>query len=321
MKIYNPIVFVCAVSMLIACTEAKKDDTEPPYKFKAKVVYQDSPKCACAQSKMAYLTNTDPQNDIFTKYTVTTRLASNPSTTHKDNAVIAVNGIKELGCTKETNGQNICSLETSWEVNDTAPLIYTLNKSNIKGLSTPFFTYDNKSCVLLCNSKSDCYSFGPKAAQYAAPLVALVVAGQSKTDKTVTANEILKEYNKKPTDNVCDRGDITIKAGEIKNTSSSGCTIEAKRDDTNGLNVPLSLTLPKIITAQNTPLNSGEVLPLSNAQEIFFSDGQLAPSFGFSGPDAEDLNNSYGGAIRSITKIDDTIYVANTNGCVSMKVK
>jgi hypothetical protein len=319
-------VFIClyVISSLAACSSTKEDSAEPPHKYDAKVAYKkagEDARCSCDRSQMAFLTNTDPKNDVFVKYEIKTKLGGNPSVTHLDNAVIAKEGIHELGCTKVTNGALVCSQENSWAVTQTSALVYTASKSGVKGLSSPFFTYDNQSCVALCNSKTECYSFGPKAAHLAAPLIALVEAGQSPTDKTITAEEILKEYNLKPEDNLCHRGEVSIKSGTIRNDSVAGCVVESKKDEANGIYVPLSLNLPPKIEAQNTPSNLGEVFPLSNAQEVFFSDGRLSPTFGFAGANAADMNELYGGAIKSITKINDTVYIANTNGCVSIRMK
>lgn len=329
------VLLLTCLSILSACRSVP---IAPIYVEKVKLEYsnpqpdpQADPACTCDQSRAAYLHNYDLDNDRHAEIIVTVKLDNQPPAPFS-RGVFVPRGAGEsgkppifLGCTINKNGNpGVCSQLNTYRKAGESTLRQSANLPGSTLTDEVWFMNNAQTCNELCKHSGSCYQLGVQAAPLAVPFLALLDAAHNSS--TITKSDILKKYNLQPSDDKCNRTDITFLNEKVLN-KGDGCEIRVSDyEGSPSLADNVMVYMPPDVIG--SPQNPHKVLPQheirASDQIIKFEDSSNAPAFGFKEDIIDNrypLTGLYGGAVRSASRLDDFLILANTNGCMRIKLK
>jgi hypothetical protein len=241
--------------------------------------------------------------------------------------VLPPSGSLFLGCSiasVTTTGPKECTRENRFELKNEVVIRAAAGQGIAYKDMGAVFANDIAACVRSCSGPAPdghCLALGKSAAGLVVPLLPLIDSA-SQSDQVIAKTEIMKKYNLSASDDKCERGDVQVKGGIITNSAKDSCTISLSSYSSVVLPANITMFLPGEVKAQALSGIQSTSSALSKSPQLRFDLDASPPQMLFKSQDnMTDLTNTFGGFIQAAQKIDDTVVLATSNGCVSVDLK
>jgi hypothetical protein len=358
-RIFLIIVAASAFSV-VACTSAKKSPNipgqpsppppPPPPKFMTKLVTEkpgQDPRCGCGLSRATSLVSTDKDHSRYVKmrtslYNIDLPEGSPPYDTFDKDYVLEPTGAQFMGCSIQSmNSVPQCKTRAEWSIIDET-VVWNVaefgekERTQFQGYGTLILN-DMKSCDVICAADSAdvrCLRLGHDAAPLLSPFIPLLKAANEKPGTVISKADSLKAYGLDASSDQCRRGDILVGQDKIENVGPTddkelkdGCRVDFNSYSENKIPNNMATHLDSRVSylKSKVPFTS-----LSGSGTLLTAeDANNSTTFQFLQKDASQeeeerakrLNLLYGGLVRKILALGDTVIIATSNGCVRASYK
>jgi prolipoprotein diacylglyceryltransferase len=337
---------------LAACGTAPK-----PTIPNAPIVYTDivytnpsaDPSCTCRNSRGAYATNADSISHEFAWTVYATDTSSGqvvrPQPGSRPLPARNADGTPSstfLGCTiYEPTSAPTCKFNATYVKTSAPSPSFIKPRVGIDAIYGIAMIPSLSSCKTWCEAPDSptsgpCLPLGVRYYPVVAPLTTLLDRADA-NGGTVKKNDLLKDYQKTPADDKCNRSDIVTQYGKLVNEGGGAptefCKVASQDLDPTIIralnkrgyvNAQSSMTMIGFIPhrVEATPLQ--QIKGFTSGRIVQFEAEATAPIIKFEGTGGDALTNAFGGVVMASTRVPlstgkSHVIAATTNGCISVE--
>lgn len=338
--------------LLLGCGTAPKPqipNTPPVYTSVTYTNPSSDGRCLCPNARGAYANNTATTAQLFS-WTVYAKDTSsgqdvNPQSGTQSLPVRNADGTPSatfLGCTiYEPSSAPTCKFTATY-IKTSSPSPTLIRPSgSIAAIFGAVTTPSLSSCKTWCASPEDttsgpCLPLGVRYFPVVAPLTTLLDRLDA-NGGLLKKDELLRDYQKTPADDKCNRSDIVLQSGKLINQGTGSptefCKIASKDLDVQvirslkargyiagGTSMAMNGFIPYRV--EGTPLQA--IAGFTTGRIVHFEVEATAPIINFEGTGGDELTAAFGGVVMASTRVQlssgkSQVLVATTNGCVAVE--
>jgi hypothetical protein len=306
--------------LVLGVASCGNPEPKPPYKppKTAELRYSQTNACECTGAREAFVYNSDGvAHTSSIEITVRESATDNLVTRYQTGPIVTQpGGSSSLGCTVDK--APLCKFKVDYRL---------VSDTKLKSSTTPvtrafgeLFVPDINTCFAVCNDAKDntCLRLGAAALPVTMPMTDLYLKAVKAGDGIISSAEVAKAYGDSNADS-CKRGDIEISNQKVRNLAApgyEGCLFTSSKITKMFGATALQGWIPADLQAVQA--SSVRIAGASSIQEhLRFDDRDHTLNLSFTGPGSQLLNDTYGGNVRTMSVVDDKVYFATENGCMS----
>ncbi|MFV8817145.1 hypothetical protein [Haliea sp. E17] len=308
------------ISLLAGCAKVHFSPTDPD---RIEIRYgSEVSKCECEGAKSTYLFNEGTDRFVhWSKTTATGQESSEFSETIRLNS----REVAFLGCT--VGPAPSCDSLSTFRIKQ----IYKPPKSQL-AINVSSVSPDHArilECMESCKGFDGCLPLRNSHWRIVAPINRLFSEAQQENSRSIEKQKILAAYGIEERLDRCNRSDLFLaESGEFSNSGDhqEWCELSAFEDLAQKLELDsesvtelsnLRIVLPPKLLG-STSISSLGLGNVADFEITSFQDDSHSSYILFTGEGSDNLNREYGGWIQHAAKLENKIYLATSNGCLSI---